>query len=212
MIKGVTLMHKAAHKMNLLAHAYLSFEQPEILVGNMISDYVKGNKKFAYSNGVQKGITLHRAIDEFTDNHEATKSAKKYFREPYHLYAGAFVDIVYDHFLANDINEFENEIVLNVFCRATYKSLEGNKEVMPEKFSGMLPYMQQQNWLYNYRYREGIERSFEGLVRRAAYLKESEVAFKIFNEQYIYLQQCYAAFFPSLKSFAIHKLNELNKN
>lgn len=197
--------------MNLLAHAYLSFGQPEILVGNMISDYVKGKKKLSYSPGIQKGITLHRAIDEFTDNHEATKEAKKYFRETYHLYAGAFVDIVYDHFLANDVNEFENEIVQSVFCRDTYKTLEAYKEVMPENFSSMLPYMQAQNWLYNYRYKEGIERSFEGLVRRSAYLKESVVAFEIFNAEHENFRQCYTAFFPSLKSFAIHKLNELNK-
>jgi acyl carrier protein phosphodiesterase len=32
--------------MNYLAHAYLSFNDPEILVGNMISDFVKGKKKF----------------------------------------------------------------------------------------------------------------------------------------------------------------------
>lgn len=30
--------------MNYLAHAYLSFDEPEILVGNMISDFVKGKK------------------------------------------------------------------------------------------------------------------------------------------------------------------------
>jgi acyl carrier protein phosphodiesterase len=177
----------------------------------MISEYVKGKKKLLYSPGIQKGITLHRAIDEFTDNHEATREAKKYFRETYHLYAGAFVDIVYDHFLANDVNEFENEIVQNVFCRNTYKTLEIYKEVMPEKFSSMLPYMQAQNWLYNYRYKEGIERSFEGLVRRSAYLTESVEAFKIFNAEYESFQQCYTVFFPSLKSFAIHTLNELNK-
>lgn len=197
--------------MNLLAHAYLSFDQPEILTGNMISDYVKGKKKLLYSPGIQKGITLHRAIDEFTDRHEVTREAKKYFHDTYRLYAGAFVDIVYDHFLANDTNEFENEIVLNVFCRNTYKSLEVYKEVMPEKFSRMLPYMQVQNWLYNYRYKEGIERSFEGLVHRAAYLQESAAAFAIFNKQHSSLQQCYTAFFPSLKSFTIHTLNELNK-
>lgn len=34
--------------MNYLAHAYLSFNDPEILVGNLISDFVKGKKKFDY--------------------------------------------------------------------------------------------------------------------------------------------------------------------
>ena len=30
---------------NYLAHAYLSFGDPEILTGNLISDFVKGKKK-----------------------------------------------------------------------------------------------------------------------------------------------------------------------
>jgi acyl carrier protein phosphodiesterase len=42
--------------MNYLAHAYLSFNQPEILVGNMISDFVKGKKKFDFAPGIQKEL------------------------------------------------------------------------------------------------------------------------------------------------------------
>jgi len=88
--------------LNYLAHAYLSFDQPEIIVGNLISDFVKGKKKFDYPPGIQKGIALHRAIDTFTDSHPATKEAKEVFRPHYRLYAGAFIDVAYDHFLAND--------------------------------------------------------------------------------------------------------------
>ena len=92
-------LHQA---MNYLAHAYLSFNDPEILLGNMISDYVKGRKKFDYEPGILKGIMLHRAIDTFTDQHPVTKTAMKFFKPAYGLYAGAFVDVVYDHFLVLD--------------------------------------------------------------------------------------------------------------
>ena len=63
--------------MNYLAHAYLSFGEPDILIGNMISDFIKGKKQFDYLLPVQKGIQLHRAIDEFTDFHAVTKEAKQ---------------------------------------------------------------------------------------------------------------------------------------
>ena len=53
--------------MNYLAHAYLSFNDQEILTGNMISDFVKGKKKFDYPSRIQAGINLHRLIDNFTD-------------------------------------------------------------------------------------------------------------------------------------------------
>ena len=65
----------------------------------MISDFVKGKKKFDYPAGIQKGIMLHRHIDNFTDTHEATREAKEIFRPHYRLYSGAFVDVVYDHCL-----------------------------------------------------------------------------------------------------------------
>jgi len=188
--------------MNLLAHAYLSFNHPAVLVGNMISDYVKGKKQFLYDPAIQKGIQLHRIIDEFTDHHAATQEAKYFFKADYRLYAGAFVDVVYDHFLANDSNLFPEGADLNLFAHHTYESLEKYKHQMPEPFARMLPYMQSQNWLYNYRYVQGIERSFEGLVRRAAYLNESAVAFRIFEQEYESLKQCYHIFFPHLKLLA----------
>lgn len=198
--------------MNYLAHAYLSFNQPEILTGNMISDFVKGKNKFDFSPAIQKGIALHRAIDEFTDFHPVTQMAKAYFKKDYRLYSGAFTDVVYDHFLANDKKEFEDRLELDLFCQATYISLQNNSPGMPVKFLQMLPYMKQQNWLYHYCYREGIEKSFGGLVRRAAYLSESATAYKIFNDHYHDLGECYRLFFPALKIFAYHHLNELNNS
>lgn len=189
--------------MNLLAHAYLSFNDPGVLTGNMISDYVKGKKKFLYPAVVQKGISLHRAIDSFTDDHPATKEAKEFFRSSYRLYAGACVDVVYDHFLANDKNEFADEEALQLFAATAYESLEQNKATLPEKFAAMFPYMRSQNWLYNYRFRFGIEKSFEGLVRRSAYLTDSATAFGIFEENYQGLEQCYHIFFPELKKMAV---------
>lgn len=196
--------------MNLLAHAFLSFNQPEVLAGNMINDYVKGKKKFDYPAGIQKGMTLHRAIDDFTDHHPATQQAKQYFKAEYRLYAGAFVDVLYDHFLANDTNQFKDEAALEAFCQSTYKSLQSNEALLPAKFQQTLPYMQSQDWLYNYRLKKGIEHGFTGLVKRAAYLSESAIAFTIFNTHYHALQICYDSFFSELKQFSIETLNRLD--
>ena len=196
--------------MNYLAHAYLSFNEPEILAGNMISDFVKGKKKFDYSLTIQQGIALHRAIDQFTDFHPVTQEAKSYFKKDYRLYSGAFVDVVFDHFLANDKNEFSNDKELDSFCQSTYHNLQNNSSVFPEKFLQMLPYMKKQNWLFHYGSRQGIEKSFGGLVRRAVYLSESAIAFSIFNNYYQELEKCYQLFFPEIKKFSAQYVSELN--
>jgi len=194
--------------MNYLAHAYLSFGQPEILAGNMISDFVKGKKKFDYPDRIQRGIALHRAIDTFTDTHEATKEAKEVFRPHYRLYAGAFVDVVYDHFLAIDETEFSESSLLD-FSQQVYSDLSDNVHWFPERFVPMFPYMKTQNWLYNYRTRWGTGKSFGGLVHRSVYLTESDTAFHLFEEHYQLLQQCYRHFWKNVKSFARQEFEKL---
>lgn len=195
--------------MNYLAHAYLSFGRDEILVGNMISDFVKGKNKFDYSAGIQNGIALHRAIDGFTDAHPVTAKAKEIFRPAYRLYAGAFVDVVYDHFLAADKHEFSDAAALQAFTRDTYASLQAFMKEFPARFASMFPHMKEHDWLYNYQFRWGIERSFGGLRRRAAYITETATAFALFNDHYTQLEECYRVFFPEVKKFAQHYLQKL---
>jgi len=194
--------------MNYLAHAYLSFNNPEILLGNMISDFVKGKKKFDYPDNIQKGIALHRAIDNFTDNHEETKKASQFFKPDYGLYAGAFVDIVYDHFLAKDHTEFPNGLLAD-FSKTTYAQLRIYNEFFPEKFHRLFHYMQLHDWLYNYQFNEMIAQSFRGLVLRAAYMSDSTKAFQVFETHYGALEKCYSRFFPLLKEYAYTKYKEL---
>lgn len=194
--------------MNYLAHAYLSFNHPEILVGNMISDYVKGKKKFDYPVAIQKGITLHRAIDTFTDEHPATKTAKGVFWPHYRLYSGAFVDVVYDHYLATDTREFPGSSLLE-FSEQAYTMLDEFTHWFPDPFSRMFPYMKKQNWLFNYRDKGGIEKSLGGVVRRAAYLTESETAFRLFEEHYQLLSGCYRQFWADLQPFARRQFDQL---
>jgi acyl carrier protein phosphodiesterase len=192
--------------MNYLAHAYLSFGHPEILVGNMASDFIKGRSQFDYPPGIQQGIRLHRAIDSFTDTHEATRAAAALFRPQYRLYAGAFIDIVYDHFLAADTNIFPNN-QLEIFAEGVYQQLGAQLHHLPPRFRQLFPYMQNQNWLTGYRSREGLYQSFGGLSRRARYIGNINPAFAIFEQYYDTLATCYQRFFPDVHQLAAGQLN-----
>lgn len=195
--------------MNYLAHAYLSYNEPEILVGNMISDFVKGKSHLGYTAGVQNGITLHREIDTFTDNHTATQRAKTIFRPHYRLYSGALVDVVYDHFLASDKSLFTEES-LKQFSKEVYETLERYHLQLPPRFLLLLPYMKSENWLFHYRTLEGIGKSIRGLVRRSAFLTDAETAFQLLNEHYAFLKICYQEFIEDVKSFTKARLAQQN--
>jgi acyl carrier protein phosphodiesterase len=175
----------------------------------MISDFVKGKKKFDYPAVIQQGITLHRAIDQFTDSHEATRAAKKIFRADYGLYSGALMDVIYDHFLALDEKEF-SEQTLHDFASQVYADLGQHARWFPETFALIYPYMSGQNWLYHYRTREGIAKSLHGIVRRAKYLTESQTAYQLFEGHYQLLNELYRQFWKDLKPFAMNEWKRLS--
>ncbi len=207
MVQGY--LYSNSFVMNYLAHATLSFNIPAVLVGNMISDYVKGKKQFDYLPEILTGIQLHRAIDNFTDAHAATHEMKQFFKPAYRLYAGAFCDVVYDHFLANDLAEFASPKVLENFAASVYQTMDENLQHLPPQVLKMLPNMKTQNWLYNYRTVWGIEKSFGGVVHRSAYLTESQQACEIFNTHYTAMQHLYRQFYPEVKKMAAHHLQLL---
>lgn len=165
----------------------------------MISDFVKGKKQYDYPASIQQGIRLHRLIDELTDDHPATKEVKKFFSPVYRLYSAAFADVVYDYFLANDTAEFKSEAELFQFSQDTYAILSQNLGWLGDGFGAMFPYMQQQNWLYNYRLESGMQKSFNGLKNRSRYIKEVTTAFDIFQTHKKDIQQLYNLVFPDVK-------------
>lgn len=188
--------------MNFLGHAVLSFGDADILTGNMIGDYVKGRLGLdKYPEGIKKGILLHRKIDEFADNHPSTNRAKVWFRETYGLYAGAVIDTLYDHFLANDPKQFASAEALKEFTLTTYQQLQSNAQYFPERFAAFFPHMQQHNWLYGYRSVMGAERSLQGLQRRAQHMPPSDVAYQTFITYYYQLAQCYYEFIDDVVKF-----------
>lgn len=177
----------------------------------MISDFVKGKKKFDYPLPIRRGIALHRHIDRFTDDHQSTHEAKQVFRPFYRLYSGAFVDVVYDHFLATDPNEFSESSLLS-FTKVVYMELEMQAQWLPGHFALLFPYMKEQNWLYNYRTISGTEKSLGGVVRRSAYLTDSKPAFQLFQQHYQLLGDCYRHFWADLKKFAGERLSALQND
>lgn len=197
--------------MNFLAHAFLSFNDPEVLTGNLISDFVKGKSRYQYRQGIQNGISLHRAIDHFTDTHPEISQAKNIFRPVYGLYSGAMVDVCMDYFLANDKSIFPTEKTLDEFTQTCYHQIAIFLEECPEKFRYSFSKMQQYNWLYNYQFAWGIEKSLAGLVNRAKYLTDYKPAFQLFVEFKAALQEHYHQFFPLLYREAKHLFLEIQE-
>ncbi len=191
--------------MNYLAHAYLSFNNPELQIGNLLGDFVKGNKHVAYSPRIQEGILLHRFIDSYTDQHPLILESIKVFKPAFRLSAGVFVDILFDHFLANDPRYFTQES-LYTFTHSIYQNITLHEHVLDEKMRTFFGHMRDYNWLYLYKDMSGIEKSIRGICKRNPILGDANVAMQIIEEKYDILQLLYSDFFPTLEQVIFEKV------
>ena len=191
--------------MNYLAHAYLSGEDEEILIGNFIADAVKGKAVNDYSDNIRRGIILHRFIDEFTDNHPMHKASRAKLHKRYSHYSGVLVDIYYDHFLAKNWLEY-SDTPLNDYTSWLYASLENNKDILPERINYMLQYMIPQNWLLNYAHLKGIDRVLKGMSNRTKFDSQMEHGVEELELYYAEFEHEFTEFFPELIDFTEKKL------
>lgn len=183
--------------MNFLAHIYLSGDDDELVLGNFIGDFVKGNQAKNFPERVQKGIMLHRFIDAYTDNHPVVLESKKRLRPDFRHYSPVIVDVFYDHFLAK-LWQHYHHLPLKQFTESFYESIKLKSSVLPDKAKHMLTYMSRDNWLYHYQYVEGINRALGGMSRRTNYDSGMENATKYLKEYYSEFQNEFSAFFPQL--------------
>ena len=194
--------------MNFLAHIYLSFDDPQITLGNFFADHIRANKYKHLPHKVQNGILLHREIDTFTDTHPITRQSSKRLHKNYSHYSRVIVDIFYDHFLAKNWNNY-SEIPLNTYVESFYILLEENYEILPEGTQNMLPYMIADNWLFNYANLPGILKVLEGMNRRTKNRSKMNLAIMDLEEHYGSFESEFTTFFEELITFSQQKFNSL---
>ena len=187
--------------MNFLAHSYLTFTDEQI-VGQFLQDFIRNKDRFSFPEKIGEGITLHRAIDTFTDAHPEIHEAKKIFSPLVRLYAGAFVDVSFDYFLANSMSDK----VLKAHSEKVYRVLRNHKELLPPNLLRMLDSMEKDNWLYNYRENWGIEFSIRNVLNKAKYLNKNLAVFEVFLNHKPQLQYHFDHFFPDLVA-EVQKIN-----
>ena len=186
--------------MNHLAHIYLSGTPGELMLGNFIADSVKGAEINRFSEGIKKGIRLHRQIDEYTDKHPVVEESKRRLRPAYAKYAGVIVDIFYDHFLALHWNDY-SDVPLADYAANVYAFIESHLPELPERVNHFFPYMVTNNWLLNYGGFDGIAKVLEGMSRRTSFDSHMNLAIEDLRRDHALYEKEFALFFPDLIAF-----------
>ncbi|MBD0832797.1 acyl carrier protein phosphodiesterase [Aestuariibaculum sediminum] len=191
--------------MNYLAHIYLSGENELVTIGNFIADGIKGKSYKTYDKEIQTGILLHRQIDTFTDAHPVVRQSTKRLHEKYGHYSGIIVDILYDHFLAKNWNQYHKK-PLKQYTDAFYDSLETHYDILPLRIQKMMPYMLTDNWLLSYASIDGIARVLDGMNRRTQQksgMNEAVIELEAFYDEF---ESEFSIFFDELIAFSKEKL------
>ena len=183
--------------MNHLAHCFLSFGNEELLLGNFIGDYVKGNDWASYPPVVQQGILLHRTIDSFTDGHERVHQCTARIRPYAGKFSGPVVDILFDHLLALSWEKYSTASIAE-FSANTYRQLENRSDQMPAVLATSLPKMVAGDFLQGYLYREGLEFVFSKFARRLPWPVDFEALLTFFFENLPEFRADFDVFFPEL--------------
>lgn len=195
--------------MNYLSHLYLSFDNDSIAIGNFIADFVKGKKYLEYPKSIQHGILIHREIDSYADSHPIFLDGKRRLAEEYRHYAGVIMDVYYDHFLSKNWSDYSNE-ELKDFCARHYRLLNNNQQLLPERCSYLLSYMEAGDWLYNYQFLEGIQFALSGMARRTSFDSGMEKAVRNLTEDYERFEDEFQRFFKEILAH-IHNFTDQMK-
>lgn len=183
--------------MNYLAHAFLSFNNEPVTVGNYIADHIKLAAAGHLPEDIRQGILLHRRIDHFTDTHPLFIKSKRNFYDGFERYSGVLTDIYYDHILAKNFSKY-SDVGLQQFTENIYALLHRNKQHLPESSIGFLEYAQKNNTFFEYSKIGGIELVLKHLsyrINHGIFLNESLPLF-VANEKKI--EEDFLEFFEDL--------------
>lgn len=194
--------------MNFLAHIYLSGEDEGITIGNFIADGIKGKRYKKFPPKIQKGILLHRFIDSYTDSHPTVRQSTARLHKNYGHYSGVIVDILYDHFLAKNWNDYHPQPLAD-YVTNFYELLRTNFEILPTRIQRMMPYMIADNWLLSYASIQGISTILNQMNQRTKNRSKMNFAVLELEEFYTEFEDEFTSFFAELITASQIKLSEL---
>lgn len=184
--------------MNFLAHTYLARSERELVVGNFIADYLRGQAAVtALPPAVQRGVALHRFIDAFTDGHEAVRASYALIKPLQGRYASVLLDVFYDYLLVQHWDRYATE-PLEGFAEWVYGVLLDHVALYPPFLQVRLPLMVADNWLVQYGKVEGLHFTFGKMAQRLRHAHRFEAATDDLLMHEAALSAHFQVFFPEL--------------
>jgi acyl carrier protein phosphodiesterase len=183
--------------MNYLAHMLCCDQSPASMLGNFIADFVKGDVEGRFPREVAEGIRHHRRADCFTDSHEVFGASRRLISGPRRRYAGVIIDVLYDHFLATNWDQYCST-GLDEFVGRVYENLGRRRCMVPHPVPMVIEKMAREDWLRSYGTVDGIDRTFRRISRRIVRENPLDSAIEELERNYDPLRDHFRSFFPQV--------------
>lgn len=183
--------------MNYLAHSFLAFGDPDLLVGQFIGDDVKGKQYENYPEKIKQGILLHRFVDHFTDTWPGCLEIRALLRNDLGLFSGVALDVFFDHILAENWNEHSEYNRID-FIEEVYLTLRRYETHMTDKRQYLLRKMIEMDWLGRYDKIEGISLTLTQMSRRIPGGEVLLLAPALLEKNKKFITEAFKIFFPQL--------------
>jgi acyl carrier protein phosphodiesterase len=185
---------------NYLFHLYLSGDDPQMLTGNFMGDFVKGPLGDDYPPRLRRGLELHRRIDSFARDQVHFNRSRLRLGAEFGLYRGILVDLFYDHFLAVSWDTWSSE-PLDAYLSRARLLVEEQGPFLPERLQGLVPIIFE-DMIPSYRETAGISRALDRMAQRVKRVNPLAGGGAELTRHYDGLKEDFLGFLPAARYFA----------
>lgn len=154
--------------MNYLGHLYFSNNDIELMYANIYGDFVKGSDLSNYSDIAQKGILLHRKIDDFIDRNSYILELNRILSPLLPKVYGIAIDLFFDHWLAKNWYDYHDK-PLHQFITEFYRENALATQFENVHFHFLIKRMREDDWLNQYATVDGLNFAATGLSNRISF-------------------------------------------
>lgn len=175
--------------MNYLGHLFFSKDEPSLMLANLYGDFVKGKDYTYLPEDVQRGVLLHRQIDDYVDHHPKVTELRLMLYKDLPKIAGIAIDLYFDHLLAKQWKFYHNKNLFDYIDSFLSYALNPNhltyKEkgfAYPQSFIHLLRIINEKNIIKRYVEIEGLAFASTGLSKRLSFPNNLFEAVAVFHQ------------------------------
>lgn len=186
--------------MNFLAHLCLASGDPDLMLGGLFGDFVRGRRVLrTFPAGVSQGIILHRYIDRRTDHSSVVKKLRREFPREFRRYSGIIIDLAFDHELALNWWRYMPQS-LERFDVETRDLIRDNAEIVPQGLTRFMRYADRHGLFTTYRDEDVILYALAGLGTRLTRSNPLHRVGEIWPDLRLEFRNSFREFFPLIQS------------